>query len=398
MFQALVDVEAAFGLEGFATVRADDALTLRIRVLPGAVPEQADLGVERGVTDITGVALLMDLLPFLFTVWTDIILMVERFTALRALDPFTLLTCDPVDVVHRPRERDEHDHEQHEQEPLLVHPLPVDVGIIHDEQRHQELDHKEQFLRRQHGPQLPQTAYKSGEHRPPRFKVLRPVCCTMDTPVLIVNFKTYEAASGDSARELAYDCEKVAAQEDEAVAVAVQDTDIDRISDRVEIPVLAQHADPEDYGSNTGSDIVETLAYNGANGIIINHSEDQVPLDTIRRVIEKCDDHDLISVVCVDDPNLAETVADDGPDFIAYEPPELIGGDTSVSSAKPEVLEEVVDRVGRKSTVLTGAGVKTTADVEKSLELGSQGVLVASGVVKADDPREAAKGLVDGFR
>lgn len=220
----------------------------------------------------------------------------------------------------------------------------------------------------------------------------------MDTPVLIVNFKTYEQASGDAARDLAYDCEKVAEQEDAAVAVAVQNADIDRISDRMEIPVLAQHADPEDHGSNTGSDIIETLAYNGADGVIINHSEDQVPLDTIQRVIKKCDDHDLASVVCVDDPNLAETVAGEDPDFIAYEPPELIGGDTSVSSAKPEVLEEVVDRVGRKSTVLTGAGVKTTADVEKSLELGSEGVLVASGVVKADDPRQAAKGLVDGFR
>jgi len=220
----------------------------------------------------------------------------------------------------------------------------------------------------------------------------------MDTPVLIVNFKTYEQASGDAARDLAYDCEKAAEQEDTAVAVAVQDADIDRISERVNIPVLAQHADPEDHGSNTGSDIVETLAYNGADGVIINHSEDQVPLDTINRVIEKCADHDLTSVVCVDDPNLAETVADEDPDFIAYEPPALIGGDVSVSSAKPEVLKEVVDRVGRRSTVLTGAGVKTTTDVEQSLELGSQGVLVASGIVKADDPCTAAKELVDGFR
>ncbi|MDY6788588.1 MAG: triose-phosphate isomerase, partial [Candidatus Nanohaloarchaea archaeon] len=38
---------------------------------------------------------------------------------------------------------------------------------------------------------------------------------------------------------------------------------------------------------------------------------------------------------------------------------------------------------------------KTEEDVEKALELGAEGVLVASGVVKASDPEKEIKKFVD---
>ncbi len=219
----------------------------------------------------------------------------------------------------------------------------------------------------------------------------------MQTPVLIVNCKTYEAASGPEAQKLAYTCEKVADQTGAEIAIAPQNADIGRLAEKVSIPVLAQHTDPEGYGSNTGSDIAETLAYNGTDGTLINHSEDQVSLDTIESVIERAETSDMETVVCVDEQTLADNAADFKPDYIAYEPPELIGGDTSVSEAKPEVLESVIETVGGRAPVLTGAGVKNEEDVRKALELGSKGILVASGVIKADDPEQALRDLVEPF-
>lgn len=219
----------------------------------------------------------------------------------------------------------------------------------------------------------------------------------MQTPVLIVNCKTYEAASGAEARKLAYTCEKVAEQTGAEIAIAPQNADIGRLAEKVSIPILAQHTDPEGYGSNTGSDIIETLAYNGADGTLINHSEDQVSLDTIETVIKRSRKKDIETVVCVDEETLADNAADFKPDYIAYEPPELIGGDTSVSEAKPEVLESVIETVDGRAPVLTGAGVKTQDDVRKALELGSEGILVASGVIKADDPEQALRDLVEPF-
>jgi len=220
----------------------------------------------------------------------------------------------------------------------------------------------------------------------------------MQTPFLLVNFKTYDQASGKQALQLAYTCEKVAHQTGANVAIAVQNADIARIAPKVDIPVLAQHVDPDSYGSNTGSDIVETLAYNGASGTLINHSEDQSPLDNIKGSIERCHDKGLTSIVCVDNPRLAESVAGAEPDFIAYEPPELIGGNVSVASSKPDILKQVVQQVSGDVAVLAGAGIKRQEDVSTSLELGAEGVLIASGVVKADDREKTLTHLLEPLR
>ena len=55
---------------------------------------------------------------------------------------------------------------------------------------------------------------------------------------------------------------------------------------------------------------------------------------------------------------------------------------------------ELVRRVNPEVKVLTGAGISTGEDVKKALELGTVGVLLASGVTKAKDPEKAIKNLV----
>jgi len=71
------------------------------------------------------------------------------------------------------------------------------------------------------------------------------------------------------------------------------------------------------------------------------------------------------------------------------EPPELIGTGISVSKAKPEVVTSTVGlikRINPEVVVLCGAGITRGEDVSAALRLGTEGVLVASGVVKAKDP------------
>lgn len=217
----------------------------------------------------------------------------------------------------------------------------------------------------------------------------------MDTPVLIVNLKTYREGSVENVSDLASACERAANDTESSIAVAVQNADIHRISSSVDIPVLAQHIDPQGFGSNTGKDIAETLMCNGADGVLINHSEDQVPADVIETCVERAEDAGLETIVCASSPDMTETVSAFRPDYVAFEPEELIGGDISVSSAKPDLVEEAVER--SDVPVLTGAGVKGADDVEKALALGTEGVLVASGVVKADNPETAVRNLISGF-
>jgi triosephosphate isomerase len=93
--------------------------------------------------------------------------------------------------------------------------------------------------------------------------------------------------------------------------------------------------------------------------------------------------------VCGNNPSISKATAALNPDLIAVEPPELIGTGTPVSKAKPEVVTDtvrLVREVNSEVVILCGAGITRGEDVVAALKLGTQGVLVASGIVKAKNP------------
>jgi triosephosphate isomerase len=218
-------------------------------------------------------------------------------------------------------------------------------------------------------------------------------------PILIVNFKTYAEGVGVHAEELAKICERVAEKTGKHIAIAVSPADLYRISRLVEIPVLSQHMDADEFGTHTGKIIAEDIKDNGAVGTLLNHSEDQYRMDVLDKAIDRCRDVGLFSVVCANNADIAESVAAFHPDIIAIEPPELIAGETSVSSAKPDVITDTIERVRQVAEipVLCGAGVKSKEDVLTALALGSQGILLSSHIVKAKDPESVLYALVSAF-
>ncbi len=218
----------------------------------------------------------------------------------------------------------------------------------------------------------------------------------LKTPIIIVNFKTYRSATGERAVSLAKKCEKVSLETKASIAIAVSVPDIYHISKAVSIPVLSEHIDDIEYDSHTGGILAEDVKENGAIGTLLNHSEKRIATDVIERSIKRAKEAGLITVVCVENADEGKKISSFEPDFIAVEPPELIGGEVSVSTAQPGLIKESVEKIGRN--VLVGAGVKTAEDVKKALELGAAGVLVASGVTKADDPEKALKELVKGLK
>ncbi len=219
----------------------------------------------------------------------------------------------------------------------------------------------------------------------------------MKTPIIITNFKTYQTATGDKAVELAKIHEKVALETGANIAIAVQAIDLWRVSQAVKIPVLAQHIDAAHYGSSTGHVVSEALKEAGAYGSLLNHSEFRVEhLEKIERTIIRSKEVGLYLVVCAEDPEEGKQIAALGAFLIAVEPPELIGGDISVAKAKPEIITQAVDLIGA-GKVLVGAGIKTQEDVRIALKLGAVGVLLASGITKADDPEAVLRDLVEGL-
>ncbi|MEM1563678.1 MAG: triose-phosphate isomerase [Candidatus Bathyarchaeia archaeon] len=210
----------------------------------------------------------------------------------------------------------------------------------------------------------------------------------LQTPFILVNFKTYLEATGMRAVKLAKKAEKASRETGVQICVAPQFTDIAAVAEATEIPVFAQHIDPIEPGSYTGHVSAEAVKEAGASGTIINHSERQLKLFEIDAAIKMARNNGLVSVVCANNQNISAAVAILNPDVVAVEPPELIGTGIPVSKAKPEIVKstvELVRKVNPKVAILCGAGISHGEDVTAALRLGTQGVLVASAVVKAKD-------------
>lgn len=212
---------------------------------------------------------------------------------------------------------------------------------------------------------------------------------------LLVNLKTYEAGTGDAAVSVAEAARDVADETGVRVAVAPQAADIAAVAE-TGVETFAQHVDGVEYGSNTGAVHADAVAGAGATGTLLNHSERRLRLADIDDALRAARDSSLETVVCANNPAQSAAVAALGPDAVAVEPPELIGTGTPVSKADPDVITEAVDRVSGVADVpvLCGAGITSGDDVSAALDLGAEGVLVASGVVKAESPREAMLDLV----
>ncbi len=211
----------------------------------------------------------------------------------------------------------------------------------------------------------------------------------LQCPIIIVNFKTYLEATGKKAVKLAKQAEKASKETGIYIAVAPQFVDIQAVAEAVEIPVYAQHIDSIKPGSNTGHVLAEAIKEAGAVGTLINHSERQIKLAEIDAVIRLANEHDLISCLCTNNPTTSASAAYLCPDIISIEPPELIGTGVAVSKAQPEAVTntiKLVRKVNNEAVILCGAGISHGEDVAVALKLGTHGVLVASGIVKAKNP------------
>ncbi len=219
----------------------------------------------------------------------------------------------------------------------------------------------------------------------------------MNLPVIVVNFKTYRNASGKMALELAKIHQKVAKKTGVNLVVAVQAVDLRMIAEEVDIPVLAQHFDLAEEGAFTGHVTPHSLKEIGVYGSLLNHAEKKLPLDVLEKSIELARTVGLFTLVCADTAYAAKAISDLDPDLVAVEPPELIGGYVSVTTAEPQVITDAVNMIG-KGKVLVGAGIKTGDDVKASLEYGASGVLLASGITKSLDPEKTLYDLAEGVK
>ncbi len=219
----------------------------------------------------------------------------------------------------------------------------------------------------------------------------------MSSKLIVLNLKTYIEGTGQGAVGIARSCREVADDSGIDIAVAPQFCDIYRVSSQVDLPVYSQSLDPVGAGSFTGHAFVECIRDAGAVGTLINHSECRLTLANIDASLNAARKVGLNTIVCTNNVATSAAAAALAPDYVAVEPPELIGSGIPVSKADPEVVTgsiEAVKRIDHEVGVLCGAGISKGEDLAAALDLGAVGVLLASGIVKAKDTKTALEDLV----
>jgi triosephosphate isomerase len=218
--------------------------------------------------------------------------------------------------------------------------------------------------------------------------------------MLLINFKAYEEASGKKALEIARISGEVSKKLGKEIGVVPGFLDIQDIVGKVSIPVFSQGVSVFEPGAHTGAVTASSLKILGVNGVVLNHSENRINIEILKKSLGLCRKYGLKTLVCAEDAKDAGKIARLKPDYIAIEPPELIGGKVSVSTAKPEVIEKglkAIRAVSRSTKVLVGAGVNSREDVRKAVSLGTQGVFVASAVCKSKNKRKIIEELAGGL-
>jgi triosephosphate isomerase (TIM) len=215
---------------------------------------------------------------------------------------------------------------------------------------------------------------------------------------LIINFKNYEEVSADRAIKLAESAREVAERLRIEIVVAPPQPMLALIANKIQIPVIGQHVDNEKMGPSTGFIVPEIVKSCGAIGSLINHSEHRIERSLIASLVERMRKLGMASIVCAQEPREVVEISTLQPDFIAIEPPELIGSGRAVSKENPAIITKSIEAAGSRSRVICGAGITDKDDVTKAMKLGSQGILVASGIVKDTSWEKKITELASGMK
>ena len=219
----------------------------------------------------------------------------------------------------------------------------------------------------------------------------------MPSPLVLVNLKTYKEGMGNRAHMIAQAAQAVMQESGVTIGIAPGYIDLHPLCHHFSVPVYAQHVDGVQPGANTGHITADAIKMAGGAGSLVNHSERRLTLADIEASVRSLQALGLVPVVCTNNEATSAAAAALRPAYVAIEPPELIGSGVSVSKANPDIIKKSVAAVHAVSPdvkVLTGAGIQSGECVKIAVDLGTDGVLLASSVVKSKEPGSVLRDLV----
>jgi len=218
--------------------------------------------------------------------------------------------------------------------------------------------------------------------------------------LIIINCKNYLEVAGEKIIQLSEIAKDISNSNNVQIMIAPPQNSLFYLSQFVKLPLICQHIDYEKTGATTGFIIPELAKSYGASGSLINHSEHRIEYEVIQNLVERLRQLNMTSIVCASSSQEVGKFARLHPDMIAIEPPELIGTGKAVSKVNPSIITESVKEAGRYSEnikVICGAGIVDQTDIKSAINLGSQGILLASGLIKSDAWKDKLIELCAGF-
>ncbi len=219
--------------------------------------------------------------------------------------------------------------------------------------------------------------------------------------MIFINFKTYETGTGEKALEMVKTLESVSRETGVKLIPIVQALDLRMIAGQTSLEVWVQGIDNITYGAHTGHTLPEGVLLAGAKGAVLNHSENKaLNVEDLAGRNQRARDVGLKTLIFADSTDELRQAISLKPDFVSYEPPELIGSsDKSVATEKPDIVKKAVN-IAKNADIplIVGAGIQTKEDITTSLNLGASGFAIASGIMNAENPRTVIENLAKGFK
>ena len=218
--------------------------------------------------------------------------------------------------------------------------------------------------------------------------------------LIIINCKNYLEIAGEKIFQLSEIAQDISERYKIEIMIAPPQNSLFYLSQFIKLPLICQHVDDEKIGPTTGFIIPEIAKSYGASGSLINHSEHRMEHANIKNVIERLRQLNMFSVVCASTSREVGELSRFNPDMIAIEPPELIGTGKAVSKVNPSIITESVKEArtySKNVKVICGAGIVDKTDIQSAINLGSQGILLASGLIKSESWKNKLIELSEGF-
>ena len=214
--------------------------------------------------------------------------------------------------------------------------------------------------------------------------------------MILINFKQYQETFGKKAIELAKIVKEVADKHKLRIVITTSALDALRVQQETGVEVWLQNVDEFSDGKHTGWISAQQAFELGIKGSLINHFEHQSPRGKVSQIISNKPKDFEIMCCAKTIGQIEKWIAKSKPDYILYEPPELIGSSTDSVSSRPESIKRAVMAAGQ-IPLMVGAGVKNKEDVIVSLKMGAKSVGLASNFVLSNNPRQVLEDIASGF-